>query len=173
MIFFGHLGLTAAAFKGYNIVDEEPKIDYRVVLIGAILPDIIDKPIGTFLFRSTFHNSRIFAHTLLFTFLILFFGTILLMKKRNNKLLTLGVATGIHLILDSMWLYLGILFWPLYGWKFPERAEGNWAMTSLEKLFSDPAYFIPEIAGFIIIAFLFYRLKKNKEIKLFFKQGKL
>ena len=173
MIFFGHLGLTTAAFKGYNIIEEERVIDYRMVLVGSILPDIIDKPIGSYLFKSTFHNSRIFAHTFLFTFLLLFLGTILLLKKKNNKLLTLGAATGAHLVLDSMWLYKGILFWPFFGWKFPERANGNWAMDSFQKLFSDPNYFVPEIIGFIIIAFLFLRLVKNKELKQFIHKGKL
>ena len=31
-------------------------IDYRLVLIGSMLPDIIDKPIGQLFFRSFFSN---------------------------------------------------------------------------------------------------------------------
>jgi membrane-bound metal-dependent hydrolase YbcI (DUF457 family) len=177
MIFFGHLGLTTAAFKTYEKFNEEEKnilkIDYRFVLVGSILPDLIDKPIGSYLFRSTFHNSRIFAHSLLFTFLLLVFGVLLLIKKRNNKVLTLGMATGAHLILDSMWLYKGILLWPYYGWKFPVRPEGNWAMNSLSRVVTDPTYFLAESIGFIILAYYFYRLKKNNEINMFVKKGKL
>ena len=38
-------------------------IDYRVLLVGSLLPDIIDKPVGQVLFHDTFSNGRIFCHT--------------------------------------------------------------------------------------------------------------
>ena len=42
------------------------RMDIRFLLIGSLLPDIIDKPIGIYLFRETFSSARIFSHTLLF-----------------------------------------------------------------------------------------------------------
>jgi len=45
-------------------------IDTRVLLIGSLLPDIIDKPIGNYLFRDTVSNGRIVCHTLLFFILV-------------------------------------------------------------------------------------------------------
>jgi len=180
MIFFGHLGITTGAFKIYENMfykeedlNSKPLIDYRVVLVGAILPDIIDKPIGAFLFRSTFHNSRIFAHTLLFSAILVLLGLYMLYKHRKNNILILGLCTSIHLVLDSMWLYTGILLWPYFGLKFPQRVEGNWLNSDFVRLFSDPSYYIPEIIGFIIIACYFYPLVKNKQIKDFTNKGKL
>jgi inner membrane protein len=180
MIFFGHLGITTGVLKIYEKVFYKEKdlniktlIDYRVVLVGAILPDIIDKPIGAYLFRNTFHNSRIFAHTLVFSGILAFIGLYMLYKHRKSNILILGLCTFIHLILDSMWLYPGILFWSYYGLKFPQRAEGNWISSDIVSLITDPSYYLPEIIGFGIIAYYFWKLVKNKQVKAFISEGKL
>lgn len=180
MIFFGHLGITTGIIKGYEKIffenkslDKQNAIDYRYVLVGAVLPDIIDKPIGAYLFRSTFHNSRIFAHTLLFSILLLAIGIYILIKSGNNNVLSLGASSGIHLILDSMWSYPAILFWPYFGIKFPKRPEGNWVGSDMDRLFSDPTYYVPEIVGLIIILFYLIKLLRNKQMKDFVRKGKL
>lgn len=175
MIFFGHLGLTAGAIKTYEKIAHkgELSVDYRIVLLGSILPDIIDKPIGAFLFRSTFHNSRIFAHTLLFSALLIILGLYFVHKNGTHSIFLLGVCSSIHLILDSMWLYPSILFWPFLGLKFPERPEGNWLLSGFVRLISDPGYFLPELIGFIMITYYFIRLLKNKQLIEFIKNGKL
>ena len=42
-------------------------IDYRLVIIGSLLPDLIDKSVGQWLLPEIFsHADRSFAHTLLF-----------------------------------------------------------------------------------------------------------
>lgn len=180
MIFFGHLGITTAAIKTYEEVFHKDKklnnkflIDYRVVLLGSILPDIVDKPIGAGLFRSTFHNSRIFGHTLLFSVLLILIGLYKLNKCGKNNILLLGICTSIHLVLDSMWLYPAILCWPYFGWKFPARPEGNWVKSDIFRLVADPSYYLPELIGFIIIAYYFIRVFRDKQIKAFIRQGRL
>lgn len=179
MIFFGHLGITTGIVKAYEklvykkATDNKPIIDYRYVLIGSVLPDIIDKPIGAFLFRSTFHNSRIFAHTLMFIILLLLIGEFYFITKEKNSILLLGVSSLIHLILDSMWLYPKILFWPYFGLKFPARTEGDWIKEDFVHLISSRTYLLPEFIGFIIIAYYFINLIKNKEVRTFISQGKL
>jgi inner membrane protein len=180
MIFFGHLGITTGVIKTYEKVSKKDKdlshgmdIDYRVVLVGSFLPDIIDKPIGAVLFRSTFHNSRIFAHTLVFSILFLIAGIYMVYTRRKTNVLLIGICCLIHLILDSMWLYPAILFWPFYGWEFPVRPEGNWLASDFTRLFTDPSYYLPEIIGFIILAYSFVKLIRNKQLKNFIKEGKL
>lgn len=180
MIFFGHLGITTGVIKTYEKIFYKDKdlnnkvsVDYRLVLVGSILPDIIDKPIGAYLFRSTFHNSRIFAHTLAFSVMLILIGTYFLYKHRKSNILLLGTCSSIHLILDSMWLYPAILFWPYFGLKFPTRPEGNWINSGIIRLLTDPSYYLSEIIGFFIIAYYFIRLIKNKQIKAFISQGKL
>jgi membrane-bound metal-dependent hydrolase YbcI (DUF457 family) len=180
MIFFGHIGITTAALKLYeNTVstreDNKNKahIDYRLIAIGSLLPDIIDKPIGAYFFRSTFHNSRIFAHSLIFSMLLILLGIYYFKRRRNNNVLLLGVCSLIHQILDSMWLYKGILFWPAYGLKFPTRPEGNWLASNMVNLLTDPMVYGPEIVGAIIIAYYLTKLIINKRVKEFLKNGTL
>ncbi|MBA7692845.1 hypothetical protein ES703_101414 [subsurface metagenome] len=79
MLIFGHVGITlgAAVFlngaltKSYSLcaggrasglASLGNRIDIRLLLLGSLLPDIIDKPIGQFFFRDTFSNGRIFCH---------------------------------------------------------------------------------------------------------------
>lgn len=68
MLVFGHLGFTTGIF---SLIEEKLgyRIDYRVVFIGALLPDMIDKPLGMILLP--LHNGRVFAHTLLFALMLL------------------------------------------------------------------------------------------------------
>lgn len=178
MIFFGHVGLTAAVVKGYekivqHCLKKPLSIDYRFVMIGSVLPDLIDKPIGAWLFRNTFHNSRIIGHTFLLVMLLILFGVFLLRQKKQQWLLLLGVGSAFHLIFDSMWDYSGTLFWPLFGFKFPERAEGDWLEMSFEALLHNPAVFLPELVGAAILIFFFIRLMIRKQLLTFIKEGKL
>lgn len=179
MIFFGHVGITTAAVKVYEKVSnrkarrDTPNIDYRLVMIGAMLPDIIDKPIGAYFFRSTFHNSRIFSHSLLFSIAMMVLGGCYFYKHKNNSMFIIGICSLIHQILDSMWLYPGILYWPLYGWKFPTRPEGNWVESSLGKLVTDPYVYVPELIGIVIVGYYVGRLLLKGSIKEFLKHGKL
>jgi len=66
MFLLGHLGIGLGL--AWLLSWKSPtRIDYRWVLFGAILPDLIDKPLG-FL---TGLDSRLWAHTFLFLFPIL------------------------------------------------------------------------------------------------------
>lgn len=76
MLLFGHLGITLGAFIGLRRLIPRLKsvIDLKYLAIGALLPDLIDKPIGKVIFASTFANGRIIGHTLLFSCLLVFTG---------------------------------------------------------------------------------------------------
>lgn len=52
-------------------------VDIRTLLIGSLLPDIIDKPLGHLLFREALSNGRTYGHTLLFLLLISTIGAYL------------------------------------------------------------------------------------------------
>ncbi|MDD3224365.1 MAG: metal-dependent hydrolase [Clostridium sp.] len=175
MIFFGHVGPTMALIKGYDKIrsKKEDYIDYRVVMVGSVLPDIIDKPIGAVFFRNVFHNSRIFGHTLLFSLILILIGIFRMIKykKTGNNFFILGICSFVHQMLDSMWLYKAIFLWPLYGLQFPRRAEGDWLDQGITRLFTDPTYFTAEIIGFIIVMYFLVQLIRTGKLKLFIKKG--
>ena len=144
-------------------------LDIRLLLIGSMLPDIFDKPIGYF----AFHNGRTLSHTLLFAVVTLALGIYLYRRHRQTWLLALNIGTLVHLILDGMWLNPHVLFWPLLGVEFPRFAESNWFNYWLTQLFSDPADFIPEVIGGIIVLAFAAFLIREKRMWAFVFRGKL
>jgi len=52
-------------------------VDIRVLLIGSLLPDIIDKPLGHIFFREALSSGRTIGHTLFFLILITLAGLLL------------------------------------------------------------------------------------------------
>lgn len=175
MIFFGHLGITTGIVRICEkfTPKKDLDIDYRYILVGSVLPDIIDKPIGAFFLRNVFHNSRIFAHSLLFGIALLCIGAYRKSKCGKAGILFLGIGSLIHQLLDSMWLYPKISLWPFLGLKFPARPEGSWVADDFTRLVSDPKYYGPELFGFIIIAYYFIKLVRNNGIKEFLKTGRI
>ncbi len=193
MLLFGHLGLTyaaaAAADKGGlkgKLEKFNRHIDYRLVFIGAILPDLIDKLVIFLIADGSIHSGRIFAHSLLFILLLAGIGWRIWRKSRQPWLLTLAACSLIHLILDSMWLYPNTLFWPVYDLSMVQSPEGiltaltkitsrefnSVSVLSLTQALSNPFIGIPELIGLVISAALFIRLLVKKQLKAFLKTGK-
>ncbi len=132
---------------------------YCVVLVGATLPDLIDKSIGEILLSQSLSNGRLFAHTLPFVVFLLLIG--LYAYKRNGELkgLILGGAVFIHLCEDLMWLTPETLFYPAFGFTFPPGTiETHWwvyFITAFFRTYSlspEAAYaFYSELAGIAIL----------------------
>jgi len=149
------------------------RVDIRFLLIGSLLPDIIDKPIGVYFFRETFSNGRIFSHTLLFLVLVMVAG--LLVKKYSGKTLGLALSIGtlFHLILDQMWLMPRTLLWPLFGTGFERMETANWLRNLLHSLLEEPEIYVPEIIGLAVLAWFMLELLRRGAIMAFLRQGKV
>ncbi len=68
MFIFGHIGITLGIFYLLNTLFSKNSFLATVpyIVIGSLLPDIIDKPLGRIILAETIGSGRIFAHTLLF-----------------------------------------------------------------------------------------------------------
>ena len=148
-------------------------IDVRILLIGSLLPDIIDKPIGQYFFSDTFSSGRLFCHTLLFFILITIAGAVLYKIRRHVWLLTLSFCTLIHLILDQMWLTPRTLFWPLYGLEFESEPLTGWIMTIFNALLTNYQVYIPEIVGAVVLFWFSSVLVRKKTFFSFIKHGRI
>jgi len=152
-------------------------IDYRLVLVAAMLPDIIDKPIGSF-FASTFGSGRLFCHTLLFVLLIALLG-LYLYRRGKLWLLTISFGCLIHLILDEMWLMPRTFLWPLYGSSFEQLDPSSYvwsldyAAMLINWLLTDPHVLVPEIVGAVIILGLVWQLVRGRNMRRFVRSGTL
>lgn len=145
-------------------------IDSRAILIGAILPDIIDKTIGHLILAGELDNGRIISHSLLFLLLVTATGIFIYFYSRNKFALFMAYGVLMHLILDSMWLNPQTLFWPLLGVAFEHGEPGNYFLFLLKTL-GETNILIPEIIGLIIIASYGLWVIRRKRIMSLIKTG--
>ena len=148
-------------------------MDIRILLIGSLLPDIIDKPIGQFFFRETFSHGRIFAHTLLFLIIMTAVGFYLYKWRRKVWLLTLASGTFMHLILDEMWHAPRTLFWPFLGFTFDRIELTYWASNIFQALMSNPGVYVPEAVGLLILLWFGLALLVRKKVGAFLRYGQV
>jgi len=149
------------------------RIDIRILLVGSLLPDIIDKPVGQILLRDTLSSGRIFGHTLLFLIIISVAGILLYQRRRKNWLLVLSFGTFTHLIFDQMWLDLHTLFWPLLGWNFAKGPPDLviWIQGIFAGLISEPSVYIPEIIGAVVLSIFIKEVICLRSVGSFLKRG--
>ena len=184
MLLFAHTGIAlgaatavAAAANRHEktswLASLSKYLDIRFLIIGSMLPDIIDKPVGQYLFRETFQNGRIFSHTLLFLVLVTIIGVIVYKKSKNVWGFSLAAGVLAHLLLDSMWATPGTLFWPFMGWGFTTVELGDYAGKILRELISDPRIYIPETIGLIIIVWFSITVIRKKQVAALLKTGRI
>lgn len=177
MLLFGHVGFTMSFVKIYESIIQRKNcskrsfIDYRVVAIGAMLPDIIDKPLVQMLYGLGRHDGHFIAHYPLFAELIILIGMIVYYRKKNNNILVLGVCTRIHQLLDDISRYetsnitnytfthnniitrifnhIDMLIAPIY--KNHQYLKDLWLFSM------DPFVFTTEFIGFVCILYFLYR----------------
>ena len=144
-------------------------VDYRIVLLGSLLPDIIDKPLWFFIGDDTPLSGRDYSHTLLFN-LVLLIGGLVLLKYRRAWLLILSLSSFMHLIFDEMWNHPVTIFWPLLG-PLLEGETVGWFSSMFQALFSHPGTYVPEIIGLVIMLLFAYRLVVKKRVFTFIRRG--
>ncbi len=148
-------------------------IDIRLLLIGSLLPDIIDKPVGHFFFRDTFSNGRIFCHTLLFLILITLAGLYLYQHYSKTWLLVFSFGTFTHLIFDQMWRAPRTLLWPIFGFAFTKIDLTHWMSNMLYALVTDPETYITELVGAAILIWFAQALVRRRRVYAFIKYGQV
>lgn len=147
------------------------RVDYRLVLVGSLLPDLIDKPVGIYLFRETFSNGRIFGHSLLFLLFLFLLGLYLHHRFRWSGGLILCFCSAIHLLLDGMWSDPKTLLWPLYGFAFEKEDLALWIPHMLCALKTQPCVYVPECLGAICLVGFGVELLLRREVLRFLKTG--
>ncbi|MEK7282132.1 MAG: metal-dependent hydrolase [Chloroflexota bacterium] len=78
------------------------RVDYRLVLLGAMVPDIIDKLLGLVFLRSVFSSGRIFSHTLGFALALTALGFLFYAFKGKPWAIILGFGSSNHLIVAGL-----------------------------------------------------------------------
>jgi membrane-bound metal-dependent hydrolase YbcI (DUF457 family) len=89
------------------LVFRDPAFDYRMVVVGALLPDLLDGPFG----------GAGLAHTLLAAVAVLTLVMLATRGRRHMRRSLLAVPIGMfaHLLADAMWARTEHFWWPFLG----------------------------------------------------------
>ena len=167
MFALGHLGLgkkiAARPYRRFSLVEK------RAFFLGALLPDLIDKPLFYIPFWLTgrrggaagiLSGTHLFAHTSLFLLALVIAA--LITRSPLVRAVAIGVAT--HLVLDCVGLSMGLgtLLWPLFGWHFPAYPFKNLGQHLTTIL--NPVTLAGEVVGAAIL-WWDYRKERRRQTK--------
>lgn len=155
---FWHLGGSLWLFRW---IFRDPKVDVRFLLLGAILADLIDLPIGTIWLTDRYSTGELWFHSLLAP--TVFICVVLLTTRRGRRRrawMALGVGWMFHLLLDGMWLSQEVFLWPFFGGIPPGQAP-FWPLA-WERALHDPWRWIEEAVGLGYLIWLWLALGLNQ-----------
>ena len=166
-----HLGMTLLVVR---YVFRDAGMDLRWVLAGSILPDVIDKPIGSILFHDTFRTHRLFSHSVLFPVLML--AIVLVATRRGTGLrkglIALTIGVFVHLVLDAAWADPEAFWWPLFGFEFPHVADSAfWPL--LESMVTNPWVWAGEAVGAAYLGYLWHTHLRDGGFEHFVQTGRI
>lgn len=164
------VGLLASVFSSPPGVLQKLHLDYRIVLAGSLLPDLIDKPLGLFLIHDFLDlNGRTIGHTLVFNLALVVVGILILKARGHLTPLVLAISSSGHLLLDQMWQIPQTLLWPFLGWGFPPGVPNlnDWMMFQLTAQWLS----IPEVIGLLVLAGFAVQVYRLRAVGAFVKTG--
>jgi hypothetical protein len=105
------------------LVFHDPRFDYRLLIAGVLLPDIIDGPFG---------GARV-MHSVAGSvgLLVLVMAATVGRRSRRKHLLALPIGTFLHLVFDGAFASTKVFWWPFGGVHFrdaplPSFDRGGW-----------------------------------------------
>ncbi|MEE8332122.1 MAG: metal-dependent hydrolase [Acidimicrobiia bacterium] len=147
-----HLGGTIALVR-YAFRD--PNMDLRLLMVGALLPDLIDKPLGRVLNVGGYESGELWGHSLLFSAALMV--VILVATTRGTVYrrtwFPLAVGSLFHLVLDGMWTKSETFLWPFLRGDFTEALPGDLG-TAFADGFTNPWVVAGEVIGLIYLIWL-------------------
>jgi inner membrane protein len=110
-------------------------VDFRLVAVGSLLPDVVDRvlkgPLGV---RTRSPHQHLLGHTLIFNVPLILAGVSLLRRRRDARLASVAAASATHLLVDPVIRSPGTLFWPALGVQFPEARGLSRPLTALTQV---------------------------------------
>lgn len=152
---FWHVGATTAIAR-YTFRDD--RMDLRMLALGAVLPDLIDTPLGL-LFFDQLQSVRLVTHGLVVASAVMV-GVVLSTRRGRPRKLWMPLAIGLlfHLLLDAMWLDPETLWWPFLGTEF-SPAEQSTAGAYVQAVLSDWRVWAGEVIGLLYLVYLWRAAK--------------
>ncbi len=121
-------------------VFRDPRFDYRLLAVGAVLPDVIDLPGG---YARWAHSLTVSVGALLVVMLMTA-GR----KPVRRLLLALPIGMLLHLVWDGAFASTSVFWWPFTG------SWGSVRVPSLQRGWSNIAF---ELVGAVLLAWMWRR----------------
>jgi len=152
MFFFFHL--FTGIVLGYLVSDILKDRRWLIpCAVGAVLPDLIDKPVGFIIFGGVLDNGRIWCHSILFAVIVMAGGLLLWKYRRTPVLIAAAIGILSHQLLDLMWLQPSTWYYPALG-PFGERLPPGHLFVILADEISTPSEWIFAVLIAVIIVVL-------------------
>jgi len=105
------LWFAGVSFAFVWLVFRSPALDYRLVMLGSLLP----------LGEAVLGGPRL-LHTLLAAVALLALVMLATQRKRlvRRRLISLPIGVLMHLLLDGIWTRAEVFWWPFFGLSFAE-----------------------------------------------------
>ncbi len=149
------------------------RIDYRFILLGAVLPDVVDGVLGLFLFDGS--AGRWVAHSL--SAVIVVTVVILLVFSGERRLALFGISVGwlLHLVGDGMWQAPLTFLWPAFGFRFSDSPVEPYSLDLLIDPLDHLSTWGAELVGLAILAWFWvaFRLGEDGRFALWLRDGYL
>ena len=147
-------------------------IDYRLILIGALIPDVIDKPL-VFLVNPHFVNSslRSIGHSLVGVAVMLSLVWVVTRGWQRMPILSFGAALLVHLLFDRIWEMPEVLEWPVRGLVLPMQdiPFSHWYRVHFSQLPTT----LPDLIGIALLFLFAGQMIRNRSVIRFFKTGQV
>ncbi len=130
------------------------------MLIGCILPDLVDKVPGRIVFISSLENGRIFFHSLIIVMLFLLTGLIIRKYFRSFAFLVVGFVVLLHQLADLMCTNPVSWYYPFLG-PFPVDYTSDYFQ---QDIFAELT-FVTEWIYFAAIMVVSFVLCRNQTFK--------
>lgn len=149
------------------------RIDYRWILIGAVVPDLIDGLADPFLYDGG--TGRGAAHSVLAVVVVAVAVLVLTTGQRRLSMFGLAVGWLLHLVADGMWQAPETFLWPAFGPTFSDGPAEPYSWDLFIRPFDHLGTWGGEVAGLIALLYLAaaFELGDPERRRRFFQDGLL
>jgi len=144
-------------------VFRDPKFDYRILAVAALIPDLLDGLLRAFGMTHSVMHSVVTSIAVLFAIMIATAGR----RPIRQRLLAVPIGLFMHLIYDGAFTATKTFWWPFTG-----TAIDNKSLPSIERgLVNLPL----ELLGFVacVVAWKYFALSDKTRHTKFLKTGSL
>ena len=153
------LWFAGTAFLTVWLVFRDPAFDYRLVIVGALLPDVVDAAFG----GSALLHSVLGSMALLALVMVATVGR----RSLRRHLIAVPIGTFLHLVFDGAFTSSQAFWWPLAGGPLADQplpvVERGWWNVVLE------------LIGLAILGWAWRRFRLDDPVRrrVFLREGRL